>query len=297
MPGLHSYPPPTRQRRPDRWIAIGVLGMALAAGGCASTAGSATAPTPTPVPSTAAGCAKTVAAAGDMKNITTTRATGALAQRQHPDVVAVLGDQQYDNGALADYRSKYDTTGWGQLKSKTRPVPGNHEYSTPGASGYFTYFGHSPRYYAYDIGCGWRGYALNSEVDIAGQARWLRTDLAAHPSATVVAYWHKPRYSSGTTHGNDPRTQPFWDALATRHGVILNGHEHNYERFAPRGQLREFVVGTGGSATYPFGAPASGSVKRITDTPGVLRLTLQSGGGYIWAFLNRAGAAIDTGRG
>jgi acid phosphatase type 7 len=99
-------------------------------------------------------------------------------------VVAALGDEQYETGALTDFRSKYDHTGWGRLKPRTRPVPGNLEYVTRGAAGYFAYFGHPPRYYAY-LGCGWRGYAL---IDIASHASWLRRDLAAHPGATVLAY-------------------------------------------------------------------------------------------------------------
>lgn len=299
---IRQAPPRSRPRRRTGWVAVGLL-TALAGAGCASAAGSASADGRAPTtawPSVAAagGCPKTVAAAGDMNNLPAAKATGALAQTNRPDVVAVLGDQQYPDGSLADYRSKYDRTGWGQLKSITRPVPGNHEYKTPGATGYFTYFGQPPAYYAYDIGCGWRGYALNSEVGIADQARWLLGDLSAHPTARVLASWHKPRYSSGTKHGSDSATQPFWDALADRQGIVLAGHEHNYERFALRGKLREFVVGTGGSATYPFASqPIAGSEKRIAHTPGILTLTLESSGSYSWRFLNRTGKALDTGRG
>lgn len=281
------------------WATIALLSTLLAGAGCAGRAGADLVAPAVPFKSPDAvggGCPKTVAAAGDMNQLTATQATGKLAQGSHADVVAVLGDQQYPAGSLTDYRTRYDRTGWGQLKSKTRPVPGNHEYMTPGASGYFTYFGHPPAYYAYDVGCGWRGYALNSEVGIADQARWLRVDLAAHPMASVLAYWHKPRYSSGTKHGSDPALQPFWDALAHRRGVVLNGHEHNYERFAPRGGMREFVVGTGGSATYPFASnPVAGSVKRIAHTPGILILIVQANGSYHWSFRNRASGVLDSG--
>ena len=246
---------------------------------------------------TASACSKVVVAAGDMNKLPDTRATGRLAQAQHPDIVATLGDQQYPAGSLADYRNKYDKTGWGQLKPRTQPVPGHHEYQTPGARGYFAYFG-KPSYYAYDIGCGWRGYAMNSLIDIAPQAAWLRRDLAAHPGLNVAASWSDPRYSSGTRHGGNPKMQPFWDALSARKGVVLNGHEHNYERFAPRGQLREFVAGTAGSASYPFGTPpAPGSQKRITQTPGVLILVVRSGGTYTWRFVNKAKVTLDTGNG
>ena len=236
-------------------------------------------------------------AAGDIVNtVTVAERTGQVAADQHPDQVLVLGDNQYDTGSLTDYREKYDRTSWGRLKPITNPVPGNHEYLTPGATGYFTYFSSPPPYYAYDLGCGWRGYALNSETDLSAQSDWLRRDLAAHADAPVLAYWHKPRWSSGTHHGSDPTVQPFWTALTGRTGVVLNGHEHNYERFAPVGQVREFVAGTGGTSTYGFGRPAAGSQKRIAKTPGVLRLDLREKA-YRWAFLNLEGAALDRGHG
>ena len=245
----------------------------------------------------AATCRTVAVAAGDIVNsVTTAERTGRLALAQRPDVVLVLGDNQYDSGALEEYRAKYDRTPWGALKTITNPVPGNHEYLTAGAAGYFAYFGQPPPYYAYDAGCGWRGHALNSETDIPGQTEWLRRDLAAHPRAPVLLSWHRPRFSSGVEHGGDPALQPFWDALAERRGIVLNGHEHHYERFAPVGRVREFVVGTGGTSTYPFGAPAAGSEKRLTGAPGVLRLELVPDG-YRWSFLTAAGAVGDSGRG
>ncbi len=208
----------------------------------------------------------------------------------------MLGDNQYDSGALREFRTQYDRTAWGRLKPITRPVPGNHEYRTRGAAGYFAYFGDPPPYYAYDAGCGWRGYALDSERDVPAQAAWLRRELDAHPGAPVLASWHKPRFSSGEEHGSDRSLQPFWDALAGRTGVVLNGHEHHYERFAPIGQVRQFVVGTGGTSTYAFGEPVPGSEARISRMPGVLRLEL-SPGGYRWSFLGTDGAARDSGSG
>jgi len=246
----------------------------------------------------AGGCRTVVVAAGDIVNkVSIADRTGQLAVAQHPREVLVLGDNQYPTGSLAAYRSKYDHTPWGRLKPITNPVPGNHEYATPRAAGYFAYFGHPPAYYAYDAGCGWRGYALNSEIGLGPQIAWLRRDLAAHRGAAVLAYWHRPRWSSGTEHGSDPAMQPFWTTLAGRAGVVLNGHEHNYERFAPIGHLREFVAGTGGSSSYPFGRPAAGSQRRIAHTPGVLRLDLQPHGAYRWAFLDTAGAVLDRGVG
>lgn len=245
-----------------------------------------------------AGCHRVVVAAGDIVNrVDVADRTGRLAAAQHPNAVLALGDNQYNVGALAAYRTKYDRISWGRLKPVTHPVPGNHEYLTRGAAGYFAYFRHLPAYYAYDAGCGWRGYALNSEIPLNPQVAWLRRDLAAHPAAAVLASWHKPRWSSGTHHGSDASMQPFWTALAGRRGVVLNGHEHNYERLAPVRGLREFVAGTGGSSSYPFGVPVSGSERRIAHTPGVLRLDLQAGGAYHWSFLGVDGKVLDRGAG
>lgn len=245
-----------------------------------------------------AACRTVVVAAGDIVNDTgIANQTGRVAAVEHPDLVLLLGDNQYPAGALADYQNRYDHTAWARLKPITNPVPGNHEYRTRDADGYFTYFDHPPPYYAFDTGCGWRGYALNSEIDLAPQLTWLHRDLAAHPTAAVLAYWHRPRWSSGTEHGSNPSMQPLWTALAGRTGIVLNGHEHNFERFAPNEGLREIVVGTGGTSTYPFGAPAPGSQQRIARTPGILRLDLNSHAAYHWAFLNTNGDAIDHGSG
>jgi hypothetical protein len=241
-------------------------------------------------------CRSVAVAAGDIVNdITVANQTGRLAATQQPDVVLVLGDNQYPDGSLERYRRQYDRTAWGRLKPITKPVPGNHEYRTPGAAGYFRYFDQVSPYYAYDAGCGWRGYALNSETSLKPQLRWLRRDLGAHPDAPVLASWHKPRWSSGEEHGSDASMEPFWDALATRTGVVLNGHEHNYERFGPRGRLREFVVGTGGSSRYGFGPPVTGSERRIAKTPGVLRLDLEPNATYRWTFLDTKGTSLDSG--
>lgn len=261
-----------------------------------TAAASSAPPTSSPARSSGPGCRSVVTAAGDIVNdVQVADQTGRVAAAQHPDQVLVLGDNQYRSGALADYRSQYDRTAWGSLKPLTKPVPGNHEYQTPGASGYYTYFDQPSPFYAYDIGCGWRGYALNSEIDLPGQVDWLTRDLAAHPDRPVLAYWHKPRWSSGVKHGSDPALQPFWDALAGRTGVVLNGHEHNYERFAPIGEVRPFVVGTGGTSRYTFSAPAPGSELRLAGTPGILRLELQPDAVYRWAFLDTTGAVRDQG--
>lgn len=141
----------------------------------------------------------------------------------------------------------------------------------------------------------------------SAQEQWLRSDLAAHPNACTVAYWHHPRFSSGTSHGSSTTVQPLWQALYDNNAdLVLSGHEHNYERFAPltpSGQLdaargiREFVVGTGGRSHYTFGTPITGSEVRNSDTYGVLQLTLHANG-YDWNFLPEAGKTFsDSGSG
>lgn len=263
-----------------------------------SSSGTSATPSSNPSsPSVDAGCRSIVVAAGDIVNdVQIADRTGRLAAAQHPDEVLVLGDNQYPDGALADYQKQYDRTSWGGLKPITKPVPGNHEYRTTSARGYYTYYDHPAEYYAYDAGCGWRGYALNSEIDLGPEVSWLRRDLDAHPDAPVLASWHRPRWSSGTEHGSDADVEPLVSALRGRSGVILNGHEHNYERFATANGVRQFVVGTGGTSTYAFGSPEAGSERRIARTPGVLRLDLQAAGGYRWAFLDASGDSLDAGR-
>lgn len=229
--------------------------------------------------------------------------------------VLPLGDEQYDSGALADFRTSYDPS-WGRLNDRVRPTPGNHEYVTPGAAGYYSYFGAAAGdpakgYYSYDIGS-WHLVALNSNCSKVGgcgagspQESWLRADLAAHPAACTLAYWHHPRFSSAQP-APENATAALWRALyAARAEIVLNGHAHVYERFAPqtpagaasasRG-IREFVVGTGGEDLHSFTTVAPHSEVR-SRTFGVLRLTLRQGG-YGWQFVPEAGASFtDSGSG
>ena len=215
--------------------------------------------------------------------------------------VVALGDIAYPSGSDANFRDCYHPT-WGRQKARTRPVPGNHDYDEPGAAPYFRYFGAAAGdpdkgYYAYDL-AEWRVFALNSEVDISetsAQLAWLRQDLAANPTRCGLAYWHRPRFSSGWHHGNDMGMQPAWDVLYQAGvEIVLNGHEHNYERFAPQtptGEadpqygIREFVAGTGGVELYPFDTlPEPNSEVRRTGTYGVLALRLRADG-YNWRFV------------
>jgi calcineurin-like phosphoesterase family protein len=215
------------------------------------------------------------------------------------------GDNAYNSGSITEYTNCYDPT-WGRHKSRTKPSPGNHEYGTSGAAGYFQYFNNVAPYYAYNLG-NWRIYSLNSEIDVSSggaQATWLQSDLASNPKACVLAYWHKPRWSSGSTHGSTSGMQAIWQILYNAGAeVVVNGHEHNYERFAQMNAsgtavsqgLREFVVGTGGVGHYGFGGALASSEVRDSTSFGVLKLTLHANS-YDWQFVPVAGSTFtDTG--
>ena len=225
--------------------------------------------------------------------------------------VFTTGDTAYPDGTYAQFRDCYKPS-WGLHKDRTKPSVGNHEYDTPDAAGYFDYFGAragdpAKGYYSYDRG-GWHIVVLNSncwEVPCAegsAQQRWLEADLAANPSRCTLAYFHHPRFSSS---GNNRNVTPFWKALYEAGAeVVLNGHTHNYERFAPqrpdgtldreRG-IREFVVGTGGVSHNPFGTVKPNSQVRNSAAYGVLKLTLHPGS-YDWKFVSVAGKTFtDSG--
>jgi hypothetical protein len=219
--------------------------------------------------------------------------------------VFTTGDNAYDRGTSTEYANCYGPT-WGQVRSRTRPVSGNHEYLTSGAAGYFGYFGSragtkGKGYYAYNVGS-WRIYALNSNCayvscsSTSAQAAWLKADLAANPRRCVMAYWHHPLFSSGQ-HGNNTAVKPLWNILYAYHAdVVVNGHDHDYERFArqtPGGVrtergIREFVVGTGGRSHYAWSTIKTNSLARNNTTYGVLKLTLHSTS-YSWKFVPVAG--------
>ena len=219
----------------------------------------------------------------------------------------------YESGTAAEFASCYDPS-WGRHKARTRPSPGNHDYVTSGASAYYAYFGanagsSSTGYYSYNLG-DWHIIALNSNIArTAGstQEQWLRGDLAANTKSCTLAYWHHPRFSSGFEHGNDTSVQPLWQALYDYNAdVILSGHDHDYERFAPqtptgvddpsRG-IREFIVGTGGRSHYLMGTRQANSEIFDATTYGVLKLTLSTGG-YAWQFVPVAGGVFtDSGSG
>ena len=230
-------------------------------------------------------------------------------------MLLALGDEQYDNGELAFFQTEYEAT-YGRLKSITKPAPGNHEYNSPGASGYYAYFGAAAGdpakgYYSFNIGSDWHVISLNSNCSIvscaagSAQERWLDNDLATNARPCVLAYWHHPRFSSGDNHGEDTAVKPLWNTLYV-HGteLVLSGHEHDYERFGPQradgsadlaSGIRQFVVGTGGRAAGGFNAPLPSSEMRLPGTFGYLRLTLGAGE-YSWQFVTEAGSIADSGQ-
>jgi hypothetical protein len=229
--------------------------------------------------------------------------------------VYTTGDNAYESGTTTEFSECYEPT-WGRHKARTRPSVGNHEYETADAQGYFDYFGSAagdPKkgYYSYDLG-EWHIVSLNSMCEHVGgceatspMVRWLEQDLASNPKPCTLAYWHNPLFSSGY-HGSDPKMKPSWEALyAADAEVVLNGHDHDYERFAPQSPsgaadsargLREFVVGTGGRELRPFRTTIEAhSEVRNAHTFGVLKLTLHPDG-YEWKFVPVAGATFtDSG--
>ncbi|MFM8304200.1 MAG: DNRLRE domain-containing protein [Actinomycetota bacterium] len=265
----------------------------------------------------------TIAAVGDMacapgSSVTSTQCRqGAISDQllADPSVtwLLALGDLQYENGELTGFQQSYDPS-YGRMKAKTKPVPGNHEYNTAGATGYYGYFGSiagdpTKGYYSFDVGSKWHIVALNSNCSAVAcsagstQEQWLRADLAASTRPCTIAYWHHPRFSSGL-HGNNAGTAPFWDALAQDGAeIVLGGHDHDYEAFAPQtpgavadaNGIREFVVGGGGRSLYSFGTVKANSAVRLV-TFGYLKLALGASG-YSWQYVAEGGSVLDSGSG
>ena len=222
--------------------------------------------------------------------------------------VFTLGDNAYSSGTRTDFQNCYEPT-WGRHKSRTRPAPGNHDYASPGAAAYYEYFGANAGppglgYYSFELGA-WHIISLNSNVPADGasaQAAWLRADLAANPTTRcTLAYWHHPLFSSGPNGNNDYMRELFRLLYNAGADVLLSGHDHLYERFAPQDPdgradpvrgLRQFVVGTGGVGLYDFVAIKPNSEVRVR-AHGVIRLTLMSDR-YQWEFLPVSGAG-DSG--
>jgi hypothetical protein len=269
-----------------------------------------------PPPDTAKGTT-IVFAAGDIASCDSDgdEATAALIQEPGATVLT-LGDTVYETGSAGQFERCYAPS-WGTFKDRTRPVVGNHEYLTPDAAGYFEYFGdaageRSRLYYSFDLGA-WHLVALNSNCSMVGgcgagspQERWLRDDLAKHSTRCTIAFWHHPRFSSGK-HGSFESMMPIWQALYdAKAELVLGGHDHHYERFAPqtpdgRGDaargIRQFVVGTGGKGLTSIGDPIANSEVQSDEVLGVLRLALAPDS-YEWKFISARGEQFtDAGSG
>lgn len=278
---------------------------------------------PSPSPAKSDGHSYILVGAGDIagcKDLAGARATAKLIE-QIPGTVFAAGDLAYERGSAAEFQNCYGAT-WGEFKARTKPIPGNHEYADPTASGYFQYWGaqagpSGKGYYNYDLGS-WHIVALNTNCSARGlggcgkgspQEEWLRKDLDEHPDACVLAYGHHALFSSGIfkSHAVHPELKVLWQDLYAAHAaLVLAGHEHSYERFAPQDPdghadpangIREIVVGTGGRSLDPLGFAMANSEVRNTDTYGVIKLTLTPGH-YMWEFIPEEGKMFtDAGSG
>lgn len=268
-------------------------------------------PLPTPVPDDRP---RVVYAAGDIADCPDRTPAVASLIKDPDSLILAIGDIVYPAGASSGFKNCFDPV-WGGMKARIRPVPGNHDYQTGRARGYYRYFGGlagdaGKGWYSFDLGW-WHVVAINSICQYIGSCRkhsaqidWLRADLAAHPAECTLAYWHHPRFSSGG-HGNTATMQPIWQALYDLGAdLVLSGHDHDYERFAPqraggaldpdRG-LREFVVGTGGRNLTRFRAIRPNSEARSSAAFGILQLTLRPHG-YDWRFVpEKSGSFTDSG--
>jgi acid phosphatase type 7 len=269
-----------------------------------------------PVPIARAGTDPVLVGAGDIATCKSSAdsKTAALVQ-QAGGSVFTAGDNAYDRGSHQDFEDCYGPT-WGKFRSKTHPAVGDNEYDTSGAKGYWDYFGSKAGskgkgWYSYDLGT-WHIVVLNSNCSEVGgcgtgspQEKWLKADLAGSDAQCIAAVWHSPRFSS--VYGNNPATKPFWqDLYDAGADIVINGHHHAYERFAPQDPsghadshgIREFIVGTGGAPlANGFKSVQPNSQVRNAKTFGVLKLKLHADG-YDFSFIPAAGSSFhDSGSG
>jgi hypothetical protein len=296
-----------------------IMAGALVAGfvAYALTSGSTAPRDAQPVPVAQAGSDPVILAAGDIADCTTPNdeLTADLLDTL-AGTILTLGDLAYENGSTADFDNCYDPT-WGRHFGRTKPSPGNHEYNTANAAPYYAYFGAAAGdptkgYYSFDIGT-WHIVSLNSNCNFIGgcgvnspQQLWLKNDLRTHPAACTLAYWHHPRFSSGS-HGNNSFMQAMYQTLYDYGAdVVLAGHDHHYERLKPQTAtgvedaaygVRQFVVGTGGRTLYTLGTIKPNTEIRDNTSYGVLQMTLHATS-YDFSFLPAAGSSFtDTGSG
>lgn len=264
----------------------------------------------------------TLLAAGDIADCdsggdeATARLIASLVKENKDAVLAPLGDNVYPSGTLSRYRDCYGPS-WGPFLDRTRSAQGNHDFAGGSGADYYAYFGQAAGrsgegYYSYSLGA-WHVIVLNSNCWAVGgcgagsaQLEWLMRDLRSNPARCTLAYWHHPRFSSGL-HGDDQEMNAVWNALVRAGAdVVLSGHDHHYERFAPlgvdgqvdpTGGIREFIVGTGGKSHYPAFFARPGSQVRNSSSYGLLNLSLNSNS-YAWRFVPVAGSSFtDAGSG
>lgn len=314
----------TESGRTTVWIALAASALVFAGvAGCGSAdAPAATSASPAPVlPAAKPSARPIVAAVGDIACAAGAPVTATTCQHQavadaitriKPESVWLLGDIQYLYGELAQFQNSFGKS-FAPLKNRWRPTPGNHEYGTPGASGYFDFFGKKAGpdrrgYYSFDIGS-WHVVSLNANCTIvdctsnSAQAKWLRNDLKQNPSRCTAGIWHQPRFSSGKGHGNDPLLRPLWKIMqSNRADLVLNGHDHDFETFSrqdangrrdPKGMI-EMVVGAGGKSFYDFGEIQPNSKVRITDAFGFLRLRLNKKS-FDWSYVSKDSDVLARG--
>lgn len=261
----------------------------------------------------------TLLAAGDIADCNsdgdeaTAKLLEALIKQRGGAIVAPLGDNVYPSGSLKRYQDCYGPS-WGRFLGRTRSAMGNHDFSGGNGEDYYGYFGKAAGptgkgYYSYTLGA-WHVVVINSNCWAVGgcgagspQLEWLKQDLKANPAKCTLAYWHHPRFSSGL-HGSTEEMRAIWDTLDDAGAdLVLSGHDHHYERFAPMGKdgqpsdsgMRQFVVGTGGKSHYPAPIAARGSQVRHSSSYGVLNLTLYAEG-FAWRFVPVAGSSFkDSG--
>lgn len=260
---------------------------------------------------------KTIVAAGDIACSPTVghapdtcehAATASIAEQLKPDAVILLGDLQYDNGRLADFNNAFEPT-WGKLKNISYPVPGNHEYGTQDAAGYFDYFGskageRGKGYYSFDLGA-WHIISLNSNCTYIGgcdesspEGQWLKADLGATTKSCTLAFWHHPAFTSGKYATNASQLalgKALWQQVEGKVDVVLNGHDHIYEHFSPRNGTAQFTAGTGGKSHYNKSTATDLSQKVVDNAFGVLEFNLKANS-YSWRFVGIDGSTLDEGQ-
>ena len=285
---------------------VSALLFVIAVVACTEMVRTPTGPTPPPPPTGPA----VLVGAGDIAEcgVPGAEATARLLDAIE-GIIFTAGDNAYYQGSLRDFQRCFEPT-WGRHKDRIRPLPGNHEYETPGAAGYFAYFGdaaapEAPGFYSYDAGS-WHVIAVNTSAPVdalSGQFAWIKADLASHPGRCTLAVVHHPYFSSGVN-GGYSWIRPLWELFyAEGVDVVVSGDDHVYERFAPQDPngrvdlargIRQFVVGTGGAHLTRFVGSKPNSEARALVW-GVIKFTLGVGG-YQWEFIPVAGESFrDSG--